>query len=267
MKNKIKNMVIYIIVGIIIIASFKIPKILLELENSNVSVAVKKREKNNKNIDLEARNIYLVKAIHDMESQNSSVVIGKAEDGKWQGVITNNSQKKSYILSGSETKEIETNANITLEKIEKELTKLKEYKILKNFDLAENSGVGFSQTYLLYGKDGLQYTTSNVKLELETKEDKANQYEMEFEAKTGKILYIVFSKDNLNNEISTKEILENYIKYLDLYIIDDFKFENNMLVSEKAGLRVSLINYYGTNVKLSIHSNEQLANNYIYVEK
>ena len=54
---------------------------------------------------------------------------------------------------------------------------------------------------------------------------------------------------------------------MDLYIIDDFKFENNMLVSEKAGLRVSLINYYGTNVKLSIHSNEQLANNYIYVEK
>ncbi len=93
MKNRIKNMVIYIIVGIIIIASFKIPEILLELENSNVSVAVKKREKNNKNIDLEARNIYLVKAIHDMESQNSSVVIGKAKDGKWQGVITNNSQK------------------------------------------------------------------------------------------------------------------------------------------------------------------------------
>ena len=62
-----------------------------------------------------------------------------------------------------------------------------------------------------------------------------------------------------------KQILEDYIKYLDLYIIGDWKFENNMLISEKAQLTASLI-IDNKSCILSIHSsqfnNNNLVNNY-----
>ena len=47
---------------------------------------------------------------------------------------------------------------------------------------------------------------------------------------------MVIKKYKIVDDIDTEEILRNYIKYLDLYIIDDWKFENNILVSEKARL-------------------------------
>ena len=35
--------------------------------------------------------------------------------------------------------------------------------------------------------------------------------------------------------------MKNYVKYLDLYIINDWKFENNKLKSEKAQLEVVMV--------------------------
>lgn len=79
--------------------------------------------------------------------------------------------------------------------------------------------------------------------------------EVDIEKKTGKIIKISFNKDILNNDINKSEILENYIKYLNLYIIDDWKFENNQVISEKAGLCVIFIEDTKNNqLSLSISS-------------
>jgi len=56
------------------------------------------------------------------------------------------------------------------------------------------------------------------------------------------VYYISNSKYKIVDDIDTEEILRNYIKYLDLYIIDDWKFENNnILKSEKAQLIIMLV--------------------------
>lgn len=63
--------------------------------------------------------------------------------------------------------------------------------------------------------------------------------EIKIENKTGKIVYIIFPKDKLVADI--QEFMKNYVKYLDLYIINDWKFENNKLESEKAQLEVVMV--------------------------
>ena len=80
-----------------------------------------------------------------------------------------------------------------------------------------------------------------------------NKYELEIETKTCKILSIAIEKENLAND-TNEEIMRNFVKYLDLYIIDDWKLENNMLKSQKAGLAVTIaINYKNDYCILSIH--------------
>ena len=54
------------------------------------------------------------------------------------------------------------------------------------------------------------------------------------------IIFVILNKEDLCEEISREEIFRNYVKYLDLYIIDDWKYENNVLVSKKANLSVGI---------------------------
>lgn len=61
------------------------------------------------------------------------------------------------------------------------------------------------------------------------------------EEKTGKIINADFSKNFLKSDVEKEKQLRNYAKYLDLDIIGDWKFEENVLKSEKAQLTIMLV--------------------------
>ena len=100
----------------------------------------------------------------------------------------------------------------------------------------------------------MKYTLLDILLEQD------ENYNLEIENKTGKILNISTRKENFNFT-DKKDLMINFVKYLDLYIINDWEYINNTLKSEKAKLTVYLVeneNEYN----LLIHSDER---NYKYL--
>lgn len=93
--RKIKNFIIYIIVSVIILASFKIPELLLELENNNIEIAVYEKEKKKNAIDIEAEKIYLVKAIHDIEDESGLVEISSTQLVEMYSIKSENNEMSS----------------------------------------------------------------------------------------------------------------------------------------------------------------------------
>lgn len=236
--RKIKNIIIYSLVCVIISLSLKMPEILFEIENQRVELGIYEKEKAKSVIDVEAEKIYLVRAIHGVESEMNSVSISPNKDVVVEAV-------------GDEGE--------MTEKIYKELIKLKEYHILENFEVDENTTCKVRQVNKFYQKeDNVMIMLHNVFLGFED-----NEFNLEIESKTGKILYLVFEKKNLPS--NREEIMENYIKYLDLYIIDDWKMENNMLKSEKAKLMVNLVQSDDYCI-LSIHSSDRVLSRYESVD-
>lgn len=266
MGRKIKNIIIYVIVSMIIIASFILPEVLLNLTNDNIQMGVYKKDRKRNNIDIEAKNIYLVQAIHDIESDNCFVKIGNYKEGEWQGVLTENNGKNTSVYYDVSSYELDISNVTTQEKLEVELRKLVEYDIVKDFEVSKESKKGLGITNKLYRKDKSEYVISIVNMEFQENSDRNYQFEVEaeVEAKTGKFLSIFLKKDNLHTECSKEEIMENYIKYLDLYIADDWRLENGKMKSEKAGLVVGMVETE-TDFGLSIHSSENEFNNYKYV--
>lgn len=241
---RIKNIVIYIVVCVTILVSFKVPDVLIEIVENNIESKVYEKEKNEKSIDIEAEKIYLVKAIHDIESENTKVEIS--------------SSKKSWTLVESPSEgENEKKIESTPKAPERQLLKLKDFNIL-HFNIDEGENYKASLISKIYKcKDS--YTINNIFLSTSNE-----LYNIEMEEKTGKILFINFAKENLYDESTIEEILINYVKYLDLYIIDDWHYENNVLKSDKAGLMVGLVEN-STRYILAIHSVEKNSNNVIYV--
>lgn len=240
--RKTRNVIIYIIVFIVIFISFKIPNILLDIENNNIEIEVYEKEKAKSKIDIKTENIYLVKAIHDIENEENTVDILPSE---------------TVMVSGADGVLLEAK-NQNIDDFVKELLKLKEYDILDNIEINENTDVTVGMTDKSYQKDNSRYTINRLFLQINS-----NKYKLEIESKTGKILYILFDKGNLYNNSSKEEIMKNYIKYLDLHIIDDWILENNMLKSEKAELVVNLVETE-ENYILSIHSTGKIFNIYEY---
>lgn len=242
MKKKISNIIIYIIVVIIILASFIIPSLLLEMQELDIEMAVYNNDntENNKKLSVEAEDIYLVKAIHDIESEKIGVTIQSAESS--EKILTTNDVNSDKISE-----------------IKKEIEKLEEYNIINNVESSSKSKLLIGIINKVYQKDKIKYTINNVSLT----QDNYN-YQMDVEEKTGKIIRLAITKDKLNNEIETKEILKNYIQYLDLYIIDDWVFEDNMMKSQKADLLVNLIESVNDGTcMLSIHSTTKISDNLI----
>lgn len=238
MKKKISNIIIYIIVVIIILASFIIPSLLFEMQELDIEMAVYNNDniENNKKLSVEAEDIYLVKAIHDIESEKIGVTIQSAETS--EKILTTNDVNSDKISE-----------------IKKEIEKLEEYNIINNVESSSKSKLLIGIINKVYQKDKIKYTINNVSLT----QDNYN-YQMDVEEKTGKIIRLAITKDKLNNEIETKEILKNYIQYLDLYIIDDWVFEDNMMKSQKADLVVNLIESVNDEIcMLSINSNTKLS--------
>ena len=87
------------------------------------------------------------------------------------------------------------------------------------------------------------------------------KYDLEIEDKTGKIIKISLQNNDFSDDL--EQLMINFVKYLDLYIIDDWTFEENMLKSKKAELVVKL-NESDDDISLSINSSQKL---YEYVMK
>lgn len=233
--KKIKNILIYLITCFIIIASFKMPEILMKMENDNIENKVYEQSKIKNSIDVEAENIYLVKAIHSIEDEKNRVAIMTSD-------------KNSKYVEVEEA----TETNIIIKSsLEKEIAKLKEYDILENLEIKKEEKLLTKITNVAYQNDNNKYVLENIYVRIEDRE-----YLFIIEEKTGKILCIGVENGEISN-IELEQLMRNYIKYLDLYIIDDWKFEDNKLKSKKAELEVYFIEDRN-NCALTIHSTDRI---------
>lgn len=222
MKNNIKNFIAILCVLLVVIFSFCIPKIFFKIEDIYMRNDVVTRKKNNNKIDVETQKIYLVKAIHEIKD----------------GMMLKISYDKYNI-----------NFETLCSNINKELQNLKEHEIIANTNIEdyEDSSIGEYN----YTSDDNEYTIQQYS----ARGENGMFISIDIEKKTGKIISLHIDKNIINRQISKREILENYVKYLNLYIIDDWKFENNSLTSDKAKLCVSLgENIIGDDYILTISS-------------
>lgn len=246
MKNKITNFIIYIMVFIIILASFIIPNKLFEIQDQSFEMAIYSENNSKSNsISVEIEDIYLVKALHDIESENTGVTI--ASNVESEKILT-----MSTVANPSKTVEIKS-----------EFEKLKQHNIIKNNETLDDSKLLVTIVNKTYQKNKSNYEIYNVSLSVNN-----HNYQMDIEEKTGKIIRVIIDEENLNDTIEKRQILENYIKYLDLYFIDDWVYDNNIMKSKKADISVSLVENVNNGVNiLSIHSNETISGNLIeYVD-
>lgn len=157
------------------------------------------------------------------------------------------------LVDKTTREKLETNDN-NIKTVITEMQKMKDMHILQNAvtDYDEND-IEYSVYGREYNKLKKEYTINNVGLTT----DGVEALRVEIEEKTGKVVYYISnSKYKIVEDIDAEEILRNYIKYLDLYIIDDWKFENNILVSEKARL-IACLTYYDDGVGiLGIYSKD-----------
>ncbi len=234
---KIKNAIIYLIVSIIIFSSFEIPQILIDKISKKIESEIYLQDKNETKIDVEAEKIYLVSAIHNIEKSNTVEVAGNGD--KW------------YLVDNV----IDSTSKTIYEKINKELSNLKEYNILNSSKITNIQNYSIGIIKKSYRMDKEKYTINSAELII----DKSTEYKIELEEKTGKIISIDFEKDKLYETSSMKGILELYIKYLDLYIIDDWQYEEDIInkqyiyKSNKADLKAILVEK-ANRFLLSIHT-------------
>lgn len=273
---KITNVIVYIIVFSIILASFIIPNKLFEKQELNFEISVYEENYFKENtINVEAEEIYLVKVLHDIESENIGVTIGYSEisesllmpeekvivDDPEEKVIVADTDENSYKISN-----VKDGNSYKTTSMKNEIKTLEQYNILEEVNDINNSKLLIRIINKKYQKDKLQYIVNNVTLNIDDQ-----NYQFDMEEKTGKIIRLIINKKNLNNNIDKQELLENYIKYLDLDIIDDWIYENNMMKSKKAELTVSLIESVNDGIcLLSIHSNDKILGNlteYVIAEK
>lgn len=241
-----KNKLIISSVFFILLLSFLAPQILFEVEDLRMEKQIFTQSKTKRNIDVQAQKIYLVKAIHDMSGSSMEI--------QSQTVVPS-SNKKVLV----EERQSEQEEEKVIDQVKNEFLKLEECKILKDMNEIFSNTEYNVKNYTNFKKEyEMQYTFLG---------NKTSEMSVGRECKTGKILFAVFPKDKLQTELERQEILENYVKYLDLYMIGDWKFENNTLKSEKAGLCAMLfIDSNNDNCFLSIQSNKNNTQNYKIVE-
>ncbi len=210
-----KKVILFLIAIIIIIFSFIMPKLFLQIEDISREKEMFARPKTEKKIDVQAEKIYLVKFIHDMYQLENDTV------------YYNNGKKVAISMPVTE-KAVNT---LPTEQIKDEISKLVsigiikdvDYDIIKDYDETKNI---FNSAYTV--------VTSSLVTEY-------YGLGIGMEEKTGKIISMDFPKSMLKeDDISKQKQLENYAKYLDLDIIGDWEYENQILKSEKAQLSIIL---------------------------
>lgn len=213
----IKKFLLIIIGIVIIIFSFTMPNLLLQVEDLSREKEIFTKEKEEGKIDVQAEKIYLVRFIHD---------IYNLKDSK---AYYDNKKKISINVPVTEHIEIEKPSDELKSEIQKFITNdiIKEIN-MDDFDDYQQVADIFSSEYTVFScglvKEGGDWLGIN------------------FEEKTGKIISIDFPTVYLRKDVDIQKQLENYAKYLDLDIIGDWKFEkNNILKSKKAQLIIMLV--------------------------
>lgn len=222
-----KNRGIILVVFVMILCSFLVPNLLFGVEDFRIERQICAIAKPKSKIDVQAEKIYLVRAIHDMEGYYRNLEIQKKEKVVYYANGNNIDVAPSEIIS---TTKIEDEA--TFAELKNEMAKLEKGNVLRNLTLGEEEQNSAYVLEKIYANEEEDYKTKHYYF-------KNSEIEVERENKTGKILTIIFPKDSLLED--TQEIKKNFVKYLDLYIIDDWKLENNSLKSEKAQLEVLLV--------------------------
>lgn len=245
---RFKNFSIYVMVVVIVILSFCAPNLFLNMTSDNIEKNGYEREQVEASIDVETEKIYLVRAIHDIENGNNTVQIASVKDKSGQVRVS------EYGLVGP--------FNILEDNTPKELSGLMEYGVLKDFVIEDNTHVVMGVTDMIYRRNEEKYNEEKYIVSSIHMEVNDIPYKLEVENKTGKVLRIITGRDALNYE-DVEQLMMNYIKYLDLYIIDDWKYEDGTLISKKAGLTVTFENSEDK-AELSVHSVER-NNKYIKV--
>lgn len=207
---KIKNIILYIFVFLVIITSFIIPEILLKSETYDVQVAIFEKEKT---LNIESNN-YLINAIQEIGSDKNSIKIS-SED---------------FIIESNSAEEVDLNVNLY-----SKLLELNKFKITKEIIIKEDIKIAIGITEKTYKSKDNEYRVQSVMINVDDK-----SYIIEIEEQTGKIISIIMPEEDVfteNNEI----LLKNYIEYLELDYIDDWKIEKYALKSTKYNLNVNRV--------------------------
>lgn len=224
-----KKIFIYLIVIIIVYLSFCMPNVLFSLEDLKMENTSYKKKLIDSKIDVQAESIYLVKTIHDIQDGSSNLK------------ISNNYAEISLVVNSKE------NNDKIIKYLNEETRKMQ----IHNSKIENDEEANFK--YYIYVKE---YNTKKKQYKIYRIVFQINNSEMfvEIEEKTGKILtYAGIVRNNNEEGRDEEKILRNYVTYLDLYIIDDWTYKDNMLVSEKAKLSVNIV-YYDKTYMISIHS-------------
>ncbi len=209
----LKKFILFLSSIIIIFVSFVIPKILFQIEDLSREKEIFEIPKNERKIDVQAEKIYLVRFIHD---------IYEIKDKKLRYY-----DDKTVSVSVPITKHIR-NTSLTDEN-KNEILKLVSSEIIKDLNFDE-----FAEYYETENIFSTEYIVITAILLPEN----GDEIEIGIEEKTGKIISINFPKDVLRSDVDKRRQLESYAKYLDLDIIGDWKYENQVLKSEKAQLSI-----------------------------
>jgi len=216
----VKKILLFVLSLIIISFSFIMPNLLLSIEDSAREKEIFARQKIERKIDVEAEKIYLVTFIHDIyEIKDKKVYY---EDKKGKTLVT---EAFTPITT------TRTDLNPT-EKFKNEILKLESNEIINETTFDEYIQYIEAENVFLS-----EYTVTTCSMQKENDE----WIQINIEEKTGKIISADFCINFLKKDIEKENMLRNYAKYLDLDIIGDWKFENNILKSEKAQLIIMLV--------------------------
>ncbi len=209
-----KKIILYLLILVFVIAVLILPDFLLNTENFAITFPNKK---STNSIDIEYEDIYLVKAIHDIEN-SAAVELSEPVN--------------QYVIVGAPS------SNDIIQNLKTEIPKLKEFNILKEMELNQELKLGLM--YKEYENNKNSYSLTHVVLELDNSKNL-----FKIENKTKKFLYVAVETDYLASTQNKEELLKNYIKYLNLTVIDDWKYEVESenkfcMKSEKARICISL---------------------------
>ena len=202
--------------GIIIIAfSFVMPKLFFQIEDiSREKEMFARPKKETKKIDGQAEKIYLVGFIHEIYNLKNNLI------------YYNDKKKVSVGVPVTER----TNNTVLTEEIKTEISKLITNNILKEIDMSNVEE--YYETRNIFTQEYVVTTSEIINTDF--------VIGVGIEEKTGKIISINFPQEFLRDDIAKRKQLEDFAKYLDLDIIDDWKYENQILKSEKAQLSIVL---------------------------
>lgn len=213
----VKKYLLIIFAIIIIVFSFVMPNLLLGVEDiSREKEIYARQKKENKKIDVQAEKIYLVTFIHDIFQLKDT------------NVYYDDKKTVSYSIPVTDVLDVDS----PTENFKNEILKLVSNEIVNEINFDEYLDYYEIQNY--FPLDYVVHTCSMPK-------EKNEWIEINIEQKTGKIISVEFSKNFYRDDIPKEKQLQNYAKYLDLDIIGDWEFNDNILKSDKAQLTIMLV--------------------------